>query len=74
MGELRVMDDGPGVPREIRRTLFDPGISTKRGGWGIGLALARRVIQDTHLGELTLEPSEHGTTFLIRMPLADRTA
>jgi nitrogen-specific signal transduction histidine kinase len=68
-----VIDDGPGVPREIRRTLFEPGISTKRGGWGIGLALARRVIQDTHLGELSLEPGEEGTTFLIRMPLADRT-
>jgi signal transduction histidine kinase len=72
-GEVRVIDDGPGVPREIRRTLFEPGISTKRGGWGIGLALARRVIQDTHLGELSLEPGEEGTTFLIRMPLADRT-
>ena len=74
MGELRVIDDGPGVAKEIRRTLFDPGISTKRGGWGIGLALARRVIQDTHLGDLTLEPAEQGTSFLIRMPLADRTA
>lgn len=74
MGEIRVVDDGPGVAREIRRTLFDPGITTKRGGWGIGLALARRVIQDTHLGDLTLEPAEQGTSFLIRMPLAERTA
>jgi two-component system, sporulation sensor kinase D len=74
MGELRVVDDGPGVAREIRRTLFDPGITTKRGGWGIGLALARRVIHDTHLGDLTLEPVEQGTSFLIRMPLAERNA
>ncbi len=73
MGEVRVSDDGPGVPKEIRRTLFQPGISTKRGGWGIGLALARRVVEDNHQGELSLEPSEHGSTFLIRMPLADRT-
>ncbi|MBA3555002.1 MAG: HAMP domain-containing histidine kinase, partial [Gemmatimonadales bacterium] len=42
MGEVRVMDDGPGVPKDIRRTLFEPGFTTKRGGWGIGLALSRR--------------------------------
>ena len=67
---LRVMDDGPGVPREIRRTLFQPGITTKRGGWGIGLALARRVVEDGHGGTLTLEPTAHGTTLLMRFPLA----
>ncbi len=67
---LRVIDDGPGVPRELRRTIFEPGITTKRGGWGIGLALARRVIEDAHEGFLTLEPTERGTTFLMRFPLA----
>lgn len=70
MGEIRVIDDGPGVPREIRRTLFEPGITTKRGGWGIGLALARRVVEDAHRGGLTLEPTEKGTCFVIRIPLA----
>lgn len=67
---LRVIDDGPGVPREMRRTIFEPGITTKRGGWGIGLALARRVIEDAHEGFLALEPTERGTTFLMRFPLA----
>lgn len=67
---LRVIDDGPGVPRELRRTLFEPGITTKRGGWGIGLALARRVIEDAHEGALVLEPTEMGTSFLMRFPLA----
>jgi signal transduction histidine kinase len=71
-GVLRVVDDGPGVPREIRRSIFEPGITTKRGGWGIGLALARRVVQDAHRGELVLEPTEHGTSFLMRLPLAER--
>ncbi|MEO7985966.1 MAG: HAMP domain-containing sensor histidine kinase [Gemmatimonadales bacterium] len=70
MGEIRVMDDGPGVPREIRRTLFEPGITTKRGGWGIGLALSRRVVADAHRGVLTLEQTEKGASFLIRVPLA----
>jgi signal transduction histidine kinase len=71
---LRVMDDGPGVPREIRRTLFQPGITTKRGGWGIGLALARRVVVDGHQGVLSLEPTSRGTTLLMRFPLAAPTA
>lgn len=71
---LRVVDDGPGVPREIRRTLFQPGITTKRGGWGIGLALARRVVEDGHQGVLSLEPTSHGTTLLMRFPLAAPTA
>jgi len=72
MGEIRVVDDGPGVPREIRRTLFEPGITTKRGGWGIGLALSRRVVEDAHAGALMLEPVERGTCFAIRVPLAGR--
>jgi len=71
---VRVIDDGPGVPREIRRTLFQPGVSTKRGGWGIGLALARRVVEDNHQGTLTLEPTSRGTTFLMRFPLAQAAA
>jgi signal transduction histidine kinase len=70
-GELRVMDTGPGVRREVRRTLFEPGTTTKTGGWGIGLALSRRVIEDAHRGELILEPSEKGACFLIRIPLHD---
>jgi signal transduction histidine kinase len=71
MGEVRVIDDGPGVPKEIRRTIFEPGITTKRGGWGIGLALSRRVVEDAHDGALLLEPSEKGACFLMRIPLAD---
>jgi signal transduction histidine kinase len=66
---LRVQDDGPGVAREIRRTLFDPGITTKSGGWGVGLALARRVVEDGHAGELALETTERGASFLIRIPM-----
>ncbi len=69
MGEIRVIDDGPGVTRDIRRTLFEPGITTKRGGWGIGLALSRRVVEDAHRGALTLEQTEKGASFLIRVPL-----
>ncbi len=69
---IRVVDTGPGVPGELRRTIFDPGITTKSGGWGIGLALARRVIEDSHGGELMLEHVEPGATFLIRIPMHER--
>jgi signal transduction histidine kinase len=72
MGAIRVIDDGPGVPKELRRTLFEPGTTTKRGGWGIGLALSRRVVEDAHGGALMLEPTERGTCFVIRIPLAAR--
>src|SRR5437773_2953676 len=60
---VRVSDDGPGIPREIRHQIFDPGFSTKEKGWGIGLSLARRVVRDSHGGELSLVPSERGATF-----------
>jgi signal transduction histidine kinase len=62
---LRVADDGPGVPREIRNQIFDPGFSTKEKGWGIGLSLARRIVRDSHGGELNLVPTERGATFEI---------
>jgi signal transduction histidine kinase len=66
---VRVADDGPGIPGEMRRAIFEPGITTKSGGWGLGLALARRVVEDSHGGELMLEHTEPGATFLIRMPM-----
>ena len=60
---VRVADDGPGVPREIRHQIFDPGFSTKEKGWGIGLSLARRIVRDSHGGDLLLVPSDRGATF-----------
>ncbi len=69
MGEVRVVDDGPGIAKDIRRTLFEPGITTK-GGWGIGLALSRRVVEDAHQGSLVLEATDKGACFVMRIPLA----
>jgi signal transduction histidine kinase len=69
--EVRVVDDGPGVPREIRRAIFEPGITTKERGWGIGLALARRVIEETHRGRIELDPMAPTTAFVIRIPLSE---
>jgi signal transduction histidine kinase len=65
---LRVADDGPGVPREIRRRLFAAGATTKSGGWGMGLALARRIVEEGHGGRLELERSAAGASFAARLP------
>jgi len=70
-GLLRIIDTGPGVSADLHRNIFQPGISTKTGGWGIGLALASRVVEDAHGGSLTLEPTKAGACFLIKLPLAD---
>lgn len=60
---VRVADDGPGVPRELRKRIFEPGFSTKQSGWGIGLSLAKRIIEENHGGRLVLAPSDKGATF-----------
>jgi signal transduction histidine kinase len=68
---LRITDSGPGVPLEIRDKLFEPGITGKSGGWGVGLTLSRRIIEGGHKGHITLLDSvERGATFEIRLPAA----
>ncbi len=68
--ELIVSDDGPGVLPEIRATLFEPGVTSKTGGWGIGLALAKRIIEDVHRGRLELRQSGPGATFVATLPVS----
>jgi signal transduction histidine kinase len=65
---VRVADDGPGVARELRKEVFRPGFSTKERGWGIGLSLARRIVEENHGGRLVLAPSDRGATFDIILP------
>jgi signal transduction histidine kinase len=60
---VRVADDGPGVPREMRKRIFDAGFSTKAAGWGIGLSLARRIVEENHGGKLILADTDHGAVF-----------
>ncbi len=65
---LVVEDDGPGIGIEVRDTLFEPGITTKSGGWGIGLALASRIFEDVHGGRLRFEAIELGARFVAELP------
>ncbi len=70
---IEVSDTGKGISRKHFKTVFNPGYTTKKRGWGLGLALARRIIVDYHRGTIqvknssTLPPS--GTTFRITLPL-----
>ena len=58
--ELLVRDNGRGMSPEERRRAFDPGYSTKRRGWGLGLALARRVVREYHGGRIRIMESVPG--------------
>lgn len=65
-----VEDDGPGIPEAIQNRIFEPGFSTKPRGWGLGLALARRIVEDYHGGRLRLLRSTPGvrTVFAVDLP------
>jgi signal transduction histidine kinase len=64
---LTVADDGPGVPREIAANLFEPLVTARVGGTGLGLALARRIAA-AHGGSIRLMHSETGATFRVELP------
>ncbi len=67
-----VHDSGKGIPLKIQRNIFKPGFTTKNRGWGLGLSLARRIIEEYHNGSIALveSGSEKGTTFKIVLPAA----
>jgi len=70
--EVTVRDTGRGIPGALRDMVFRPGFTTKRRGWGLGLALARRIVEEYHEGTIRLVESKagKGTTFLVRLPAA----
>jgi len=74
MGRVRVIDNGPGVAPAVRSQLFEPGVTTKPGGWGIGLALARRVVEQQHGGHILYAPQAAGSEFVLEFPLVATTA
>ena len=68
--EIVVRDNGRGMGATEQRRVFEPGYTTKPRGWGLGLALARRVVQDYHGGRLSIRKSApgEGTTMVIGLP------
>lgn len=71
---VRIADNGPGVAPAVRSNLFEPGVTTKKGGWGVGLSLSRRIVEDVHAGRLSLASSEEGATFTVELPVAEEAA
>jgi signal transduction histidine kinase len=67
-----VKDNGKGIELVNSKNVFRPGYSTKKRGWGLGLSLAKRIIEDYHGGVLSLASSKpgEGTTFRIKLPLS----
>ena len=62
-----IKDSGPGINPHIQKKIFEPGFTTKKRGWGLGLSLAKRIIVDYHHGKIFVSESskEKGTTFKI---------
>jgi len=66
---IDVTDNGRGIDLKFKKDIFRPGYSTKKRGWGLGLSLAKRIIEDYHKGKLLLYLTnpEQGTTFRIKL-------
>jgi len=64
---IDINDTGCGVPKSNQKTIFQPGFSTKKRGWGLGLSLAKRIVEIYHNGKIFIKWSEmgKGTTFRI---------
>lgn len=64
---IDVTDNGKGIAKAYHKTVFQPGFTTKKRGWGLGLSLAKRIVENYHKGKIFLKQSElnKGTTFRI---------
>lgn len=67
---IDISDSGKGIPPSKFKTVFEPGFSTKKRGWGLGLSLAKRIIEQYHSGVIFVKKSvvNEGTTFTIKLP------
>lgn len=66
---IDVTDSGKGIPSSRFKTVFQPGFTTKKRGWGLGLSLSKRIVEEYHSGKIFVKRSEEGkgTTFSIRL-------
>ncbi|MCI2228772.1 HAMP domain-containing histidine kinase [Polaribacter sp. MSW13] len=65
--KITVSDTGKGMPKKLFKQIFKPGFTTKKRGWGLGLSLSKRIVEDYHKGKIFVQKSEigKGTTFEI---------
>lgn len=66
---LDFTDTGKGIPRSRFRTIFQPGYTSKKRGWGLGLSLARRIVQEYHRGKIFVKSSQPGQGTTLRVVL-----
>lgn len=66
---IDVIDDGRGIPADVRASIFEPFFTTKPSGTGLGLAVVKRIV-DSHAGTLAVESCARGTMFTVRLPVA----
>lgn len=68
---MDITDTGKGIPNDKWATVFQPGFTTKKRGWGLGLSLAKRIIENYHKGKIFVKDSVigKGTTFTIKLPV-----
>ena len=66
---IEVSDTGKGIPKKNIGNVFRPGFTTKKRGWGLGLSLAKRIVEEYHHGRIFVKSSEpgRGTTFRIEL-------
>lgn len=72
--EIEIADNGKGIPFRDQKRIFNAGFSTRRGGWGLGLTLSKRIVDEYHDGSIRLRASSpgKGTTFTIVLPAAPK--
>ncbi len=69
---IDIIDTGKGIPRSARETIFKPGYTTKKRGWGLGLSLARRIIELYHKGRIYVKYSDPAKGSVIRIILRNK--
>ena len=67
---ILISDTGKGIPKKLFSQIFKPGFTTKKRGWGLGLSLSKRIVEEYHKGKIFVQKSElgKGTTFEILVP------
>jgi signal transduction histidine kinase len=66
---IDIIDTGKGIPKSLFKKIFHPGFTTKQRGWGLGLSLARRIVEEYHNGKIFVRSSEMGKGSCIRIIL-----
>jgi signal transduction histidine kinase len=66
---VNISDTGKGIPKQVFTKIFEPGYTTKKRGWGLGLSLAKRIIEDYHKGKIKVIESEIGKGTTIQISL-----